>query len=112
MPPVGVRDGAFVKFEGWDIPGHDVGQFFKNLSGDAKINALKKATLQYGSTFFAFNTNGWSKAWLDLTPSSWVPAPGSTLWIRVEYPGWVFFPGKDMTYSATNVRSANGMCHI
>jgi len=95
MPfPTGVRDGDFVRFDGWDVPGNDVGQYYQNLSGQAKIDALKAAALQYGAPFFAFNSNGWSKYWSKLQPSSFVKA-NATLYIRVTYPGWDFYPGKN-----------------
>jgi hypothetical protein len=94
MPfPAGVRDGHFVKFDGWDVPGNDVGQYYQNLSGQAKIDALKKSALEYGARYFAFNSNGWSKTWAKLDPSMFVQA-NATLYIRVQYPGWVFYPGK------------------
>jgi hypothetical protein len=103
MPfPAGVRDGPFVRFDGWDVPGHDVGQYFKDLSGQAKVNALKAATLRYGCPFFAFNSNGWSKTWTKLDPSMFVQANAS-LYIRVDYPGWVFYPGEDMSYSTNPI---------
>jgi len=92
--PKAVRDGPFVRFDGWDVPGHDVGQYFKNLTEDAKITALKEATLQYGARFFAFNTSGWCKSWTTIKPSKFVCASNSSLYVRVEYPGWVFYPGK------------------
>ena len=107
MPfPAGVREGEFVKFEGWDVPGNDIGQFFTNVSGDSKITALKKATLRYGSTFFAFNSNGWCKTWSQIDPSKFVRA-NATLYIRVEYPGWVFYPGEDARSCASHGRGAN-----
>jgi len=112
MPfPAGVRDGAFVKFEGWDVPGNDVGRYFQDLSGQAKIDALKDAALRHGSPFFAFNSNGWSKTWEKLDPSKFVKA-NATLYIRVQYPGWVFYPGENTNYSATSDRSASSMCCI
>lgn len=91
--PTGTRDGAFIKFEGWDVLGEDIGQYLTNLVGGTRTTALKDACLQYGAQFFAFNTNGWCKSWTR-TPSRFVRAPGSTLYIRVEYPGWVFYPRK------------------
>jgi hypothetical protein len=91
--PQGVRDGPFIKFEGWDVPGNDVGQYFKDLNGQAKIDALKAATLRYGSRFFAFNSNGWSKTWTKIDSKAFVKA-NATLYIRVEFPGWVYHPGK------------------
>ncbi|KAF9509949.1 hypothetical protein BS47DRAFT_1348502 [Hydnum rufescens UP504] len=93
--PQGVRDGPFIKFEGWDIPHHDVGQYFKDLTGDAKINALKAATLAYGSHFFAFNNDGWGKYWKQFRTQQFVREPNRTIYIRVEFPGWVFHPGLD-----------------
>ena len=99
--PVGVRDGDFVKFEGWDVPGNDVGLYFKDMTGAAKVEALKAATLQYGSRFFAFNSNGWCKTWDKLDASSWVRA-NATMYIRVEYPGWVFYPGENTSHLFCN----------
>ena len=92
--PPSVRDGEFVRFDGWDVPGDDVGNFFANLSGDDKIKALKKATLRAGSTFFAFNTGGWCKTWTNIHPSKFTKSPDSSLYVRVVYPGWTFFPRK------------------
>jgi hypothetical protein len=100
--PPGVRDGDFVKFEGWDVSGNDVGNYYKNLSGNAKIAALKTAALQYGSRFFAFNSNGWSKSWSKLSASSFVKAD-ATLYIRVQYPGWLFVPGENMSCPSQQV---------
>lgn len=99
--PPAVRDGPFVRFDGWDVPGNDIGQYFKDLTGDAKTAALKGATLEYGARFFAFNSNGWCKSWTTIDPSKFVRASGSSLYVRVEYPGWVFYPGKpiDAPYS-------------
>jgi hypothetical protein len=95
MPfPPGVREGEFVRIDGWDVNGYDVGRFFVNLSGADKVTALKKATLRAGSTFFAFNSGGWCKTWTNIDPSKFSKAPGSTLYIRVVYPGWTFFPGE------------------
>jgi len=98
--PPGVRDGDFVKFEGWDIPGNDIGNYYKDRSGAAKVAALKAATLQYGSRFFAFNSNGWCKSWSKLDAKMFVRANGATLYIRVEYPGWHFVPGENTSCSS------------
>jgi len=92
--PAGVRDGDFVKFEGWDVGGNDVGNYYSNLGGTTRIAALKAATLQYGSRFFAFNSNGWCKTWSKLDAGMFVRA-NATLYIRVEYEGWHFVPDKD-----------------
>ena len=92
--PAGIRDGPFIRFDGWDVPGNDVGQYFKDLGADARIAKLKEASVEYGSPFFAFNTNGWSKSWDTISPSKFVNASNSSLWIRVDYPGWVFYPRK------------------
>jgi len=92
--PSGVRDGAFIRFDGWDVLGNDVGRYFTGLGVNARVRRLKGTALEYGAPFFAFNTNGWVKSWDTIDPSSFVQAPGSSLWIRVEYPGWVFYPRK------------------
>src|SRR5882757_4883467 len=97
--PAGVRDGDFVKFEGWDVDGNDVGNYYSNLSGTARIAALKAATLQYGSRFFAFNSNGWCKTWSKLDAKMFVRA-NATLYIRVEYEGWLFISGEDVGCSS------------
>lgn len=89
--PAGIRDGPFIRFDGWDVPGHDVGQYFKPLGAEARILRLKETSLEYGARFFAFNTNGWAKSWDTIDPSKFIRAPGSSLWIRVEYPGWVVY---------------------
>ena len=92
--PAGTRDGAFIKIEGWDLPGHDVGQYLTELTEAARTTALKDTCLQYGARFFAFNTYGWCKSWTKIHPSKFVRMLGCTLYIRVEYPGWVFYPRK------------------
>jgi len=93
--PSGVYDGAFIRFDGWDVLGNDVGRYFTDLGAAARVRRLKGTALEYGASFFAFNTNGWAKYWDIIDPSKFVQAPGSSLWIRVEYPGWVFYPQKD-----------------
>ena len=92
--PKGVPDGAFVRFDGWDVPGNDVGQYFTNMDSRARLAALKSAAVEYGARFFAFNTNGWAKCWATIDPKMFVQAKGCSLYIRVEYPGWVFHPRK------------------
>ena len=92
--PPGVRDGDFVRFDGWDVPGNDVGQYFKDLDANSRIARLKDASGYYGATFFAFNTNGWAKSWTKIDPSKFVKANGSSLYIRVEFSGWTFYPRK------------------
>jgi len=92
--PPGVSDGEFVRFDGWDIPGFDVGQYFTTLSGDDRINKLREYSAEYGARFFAFNTGGWAKYWDTIDPSKFVKAPGSSLYIRIQYSGWQFYPRK------------------
>ena len=90
--PAGVRDGPFIRYDDWDITGNDIGQYFANLSVDARLAALKQSCLEYGSRFFAFTDKGWAKSWASIGPASFVQVPGATLYIRVEYPGWSFYP--------------------
>lgn len=92
--PTGIRDGAFVRFDNVDVNGHDVGLYFQDLSGQTRVDALKAAALRYGSRFFAFNSGGWAKSWSTLETSMFGPGK-STLYIRVEYPGWTFYSGKE-----------------
>ncbi|PHH66216.1 hypothetical protein CDD81_7809 [Ophiocordyceps australis] len=91
--PTGTRDGSFVKFEGWDIPGNDVA-YYNKYQGDVK--RLKDiVSIDKKWAFCAFNTNGWVKAVPFINGSSFKQAPGTDLYVRVEYPGWKFFAGKD-----------------
>jgi len=92
-PPC-VRDGDFVRFDGWDIPQHDVGHYFQNLSATARVAKLKEESGYYGARYFAFNTGGWAKSWTKIDPSMFVRANGSSLYIRVEFSGWTFYPRK------------------
>ncbi|KIL58799.1 hypothetical protein M378DRAFT_170165 [Amanita muscaria Koide BX008] len=94
--PLGIRDGAFVRFDNVDVNGHDVGLYFQDLSGQARVDALKAAALRYGSRFFAFNSGGYAKSWSTLNASMFGPGK-ATLYIRVEYPGWTFYPDKEST---------------
>jgi hypothetical protein len=104
--PTGIREGAFVKFENIDIFGYDVGpRYFQDLSGQARVDALKAATLRYGSPFFAFNTQGYAKSWSKLTPSMFSKHGTSTLYIRVEYPGWTFYPGTNISFLQPTVEA-------
>lgn len=111
--PTGERDGQFVKFVGWDVPGNDVGRYYQNLpAGPTRNAALKAAALQFGSRFFAFNTNGFAKSWSKLTASSFVRVNGSTLWIRVEYPGWTFQPRESNIIGLFRREATDSTCHI
>ncbi|KAK6541136.1 hypothetical protein TWF694_008508 [Orbilia ellipsospora] len=93
MALAGKRDGAFVKFSGWDVPGHDVA-YYPNLSDN--VDKLKDVMLNKpGHQFYAFNTKGWIKSWTNLDWSEFTWATGCDLYIRVEYPGWCFFQGQD-----------------
>ena len=86
----GVRDGEFVKFPGWDLPGEDQAHL-PDLQG--KVSELKKVALtKNGGLFLAFNTNGWFKSWAVLDFSKFVRS-NSDLYVRVEYPGWFFAQG-------------------
>ncbi|KAF9515112.1 hypothetical protein BS47DRAFT_1361209 [Hydnum rufescens UP504] len=69
--------------------------YFKELGGEANANALKAATLRYGSRFFAFNSNGWAKTWDKVEPKDFVKA-NATLYVRVTFPGWVHHPNQDV----------------
>lgn len=52
----GVRDGEFVRFSGWDVPGYDVAHY-PNLRDN--IAALKRKVLEkQGRAFYAFNSQG------------------------------------------------------
>ncbi|KAF9515721.1 hypothetical protein BS47DRAFT_742153 [Hydnum rufescens UP504] len=102
--PRGVRDGPFLKFVGWDVPGDNVGQYFQDLNGQAKVDALKAASLRYRTQFFAFNSNGWAKSWTKIDRTAFVKA-NSTLYIRVEFPGWIYHPGLDSP--GNNIENAN-----
>ncbi|XXG98066.1 hypothetical protein Hte_004384 [Hypoxylon texense] len=89
----GVRDGDFVKFAGWDLPGEDQA-YLPNLKGN--VEGLKKTvTEKQGNLFLAFNTNGWIKSWAVLDFGKFTKSSGSDLYVRVEYPGWHFVQGKD-----------------
>ncbi|KAI0788255.1 hypothetical protein C8Q74DRAFT_1367009 [Fomes fomentarius] len=89
----GVRDGAFVRFSGHDVPTHDV-VYLPELEG--KVDELKDAALNHvGHLVYAFNTLGWFKAWSVLDYSQFKPNPNCDLYVRVEYPGWQFFQNQD-----------------
>ena len=95
MPyPTGVRDGDFVRFDGWDVPGYNVGQYFTGPDAANRVAKLKEASGYYGAQFFAFNTGGWAKSWTTIDPSNFVKANHSSLYIRVEFSGWTFYPRK------------------
>ena len=88
----GVRDGAFVKFAGWDVPGEDQA-YLPSLKGN--VSELKKTVLEkQGNLFLAFNTNGWIKSWAVLDFGKFVKSSTSDLYVRVEFPGWHFVQGK------------------
>lgn len=80
----GVRDGAFVSFRGWDVPGYDQA-YDPKLRG--KTDALKKIVLEKkAEAFYVFSTDGWIKAWDFLDYSVFEPNnSGLTLFVRVEY---------------------------
>jgi len=92
--PTSVRDGDFVRFDGWDVPGNDLGQYFKDLNASSRVARLKEESGYYGAQFFAFTTDGWAKSWTNIDPSKFVKLNGSSLYIRVEFPGWKFYPRK------------------
>lgn len=90
----GVRDGDFVKFAGWDLPGEDQA-YLPNLKGD--VEGLKKTIVEkQGNLFLAFNTNGWIKSWAVLDFNKFKKSSGSDLYVRVEYPGWHFIQGQSI----------------
>lgn len=87
----GIRDGDFVRFAGWDVSGADYA-YLPKLQGN--IAELKKVvTEKHGNAFLAFNTNGWIKSWAVLDWSKFITSPNSTLYVRVEYPGYYFAQG-------------------
>lgn len=89
--PPGVRDGKFVKFANIDVRLNDVA-YYPNLKGN--IEDLKKTVLgKQGTAFYAFNSNGWIKAWAVLDYSKFQRSDGSDLYVRVDYPGWPFVQG-------------------
>ena len=91
IPPNGVVDGPFIKFEGWDLPGHDVARH-----PQLDVDKLKTVVLEkHGFQYYAFNTQGWIKSLAVIGPSQFASAPGSTLYIRVQFPGWDFIQGKN-----------------
>lgn len=102
----GVRDGEFVRFNGWDVPGEDYA-YLPHLRGN--VTQLKKTVLEkQGNMFLAFNTNGWVKSWAVLEFNRFQPSPRSTLYVRVEYPGWYFVQGRVLFFRSNQCRmSAN-----
>ncbi|KAK6347463.1 hypothetical protein TWF718_005305 [Orbilia javanica] len=111
MPPSGVTDGPFVKFEGWDVSGNDLAHYpdLKN-----NVEKLKSVLLnEPSSLYYAFNTNGWIKSWTVLDSSNFERSPGSTLYVRVQYPGWQFIQGQDSPgndiLQVTDVSVANAL---
>ena len=98
IPPNGVVDGPFIKFEGWDLPGHDVARH-----PQLEIAQLKNIVLdKHGFQYYAFNTGGWIKSLAVIGPSQFAAAPGSTLYVRVQFPGWDFIRGKNVLNSLTD----------
>lgn len=88
----GIRDGEFVRFPGWDLSG-DEQAYLPNLRGN--VAALKRTVLdKQGNLFLAFNTNGWIKSWAVLDFSRFIRSPGVDLYVRVEFPGFIFFQGQ------------------
>ncbi|CAI6047356.1 unnamed protein product [Clonostachys chloroleuca] len=88
----GVRDGPFVKFPGWDLPGDDCA-YYPDLKG--KVLDLKQLVLKkQGNMFLAFNTNGEIRSWAVLDFKKFQKS-ASDLYVRVEYPGWYFVQGMD-----------------
>ncbi|KAI0788254.1 hypothetical protein C8Q74DRAFT_1216687 [Fomes fomentarius] len=84
VAPSGVQDGAFVRFSGYDVSGHDVA-YLPELQGN--IDGLKEAAIQnIGHAIYAFNTNGWFKAWSVLDYNEFQPSLNCNLYVRVEYP--------------------------
>ena len=90
--PPGVCDGKFIRFDDWDVFGYDVGQYFQNLSANDRINKLREYSGEYGARFFAFNDGGGAKYWDTVHPSKSIKLTGSSLYIRVEYSCWSFYP--------------------
>lgn len=87
----GIRDGDFVRFRNWDVPGEDQA-YFPTLRGN--VAELKKTVIEkQGNLFLAFNTNGWVKSWAVLDFSKFQRSSGTDLYVRVEYPGWHFVQG-------------------
>ncbi|QPH03761.1 hypothetical protein C2857_000134 [Epichloe festucae Fl1] len=92
----GIRDGDFVRFRNWDVPGEDQA-YFPTLRGN--VAELKKTVIEkQGNLFLAFNTNGWVKSWAVLDFSKFQRSSGTDLYVRVEYPGWHFVQGKDSVF--------------
>lgn len=86
----GIRDGDFVKFPGWDLPGEDQA-YYPDLKG--KVSDLKRILLEkQGHLFLAFNTNGSFKS-LAVLDFSKFQKSDSDLYFRVEYPGYYFVQG-------------------
>ncbi|KAI0404132.1 hypothetical protein F4802DRAFT_607591 [Xylaria palmicola] len=91
--PPGVRDGEFIIFEGWDLPGNDVAHYQKY---DKNIQALKGIMKKdEKSLFYAFNNRGWIKSLPYIDGSSFKKDSGYDTYVRVDYPGWLFVPGND-----------------
>lgn len=93
MPvPAGVRDGAFIKFEGWDIPGSDVAHYQKY---DGNIQKLKDVVTENPvSVFYAFNSRGWIKSLPFIDASYFKKDSGYDTYVRVEFAGWLFYAGE------------------
>ncbi|KAI0972086.1 hypothetical protein F4678DRAFT_479067 [Xylaria arbuscula] len=91
--PSGTREGSFIKFEAWDLPGNDVAYYKKY---DDNIQELKEVIEKNPKTlFYAFNKRGWFKSLPYIDGSKFKKDAGYDTYVRVDYPGWVFFPGKD-----------------
>lgn len=93
MPvPGGIRDGAYIKFEGWDLPGNDVANYTKYGGNIQKLKDV--ATESPTSVFYAFNSNGWIKSLPFIDTSHFRQVTGCVTYVKVDYPGWVFCAGE------------------
>lgn len=90
--PTGVRDGIFVKFEGWDLTDNNVA-YYERYKENSVPRLKELVTKRRTAEFYAFNSLGYIKSLPLIEASTFTHRPGCDLYIRVEYPGWIFHQG-------------------
>ncbi|QPH11442.1 hypothetical protein C2857_003197 [Epichloe festucae Fl1] len=91
--PIGVRDGIFVKFKGWDLPDNNVAYYERYKQNIPRLKEL--VTKRPTAEFYSFNSLGYIKSLSLIETSTFTQRPDCDLYIRVEYPGWIFYQGQD-----------------
>ncbi|KAJ3547348.1 hypothetical protein NM688_g5410 [Phlebia brevispora] len=86
-------DGSFVVFKDVDIPGCDIAHYPDAVNDIPKLQEI--ALQKTGSLITAFNMDGWMKTCDPRRTDLWISSPGTSLYVRVQYPGWDFSQGVD-----------------